>query len=205
MPTVEAGEERVVDVLLAEYNALRAEIVTHVTIQGAVVGLGLTAIGVIAGLAAKEGGGYAILLVIPPLSLFISLIYSAETYRSAALEIYLYGELWPALEDRVGALPPSWELSAGSDRRFSWGAAAEVLLIDLPATAIFAAASVAALLVTNDKDGFFWIGWGSTGLILLSLVGVGWWIKSQSSAAIAGLRRRRESGAPRPIGPDSAR
>ncbi len=42
--------ERAVDVAIAEFNALRAEIVSHVTAQAALVGLALTAAGVILGL-----------------------------------------------------------------------------------------------------------------------------------------------------------
>jgi hypothetical protein len=53
-------------VAIAEYNALRAEIVSYITAQAALVGLALTAVGVIVGFAVKEGADERILLAIPP-------------------------------------------------------------------------------------------------------------------------------------------
>jgi len=183
-------EERFVDVVLAEYNALRAEIVSHITVQAAVVGLGLTAIGVIVGLAANAGGDDQVLLIVPPLSLFVVLIYSAETYRSAAIEIYIYQEIWPILESKVATLP-SWERAAGSNR-FGLNAAWQAVLIDFPAMAVFVFAGVVAQLIDRDHAPLWWIGWGVTACAIVLPAFVGWVIQRKSTTAIEAIVRSGE-------------
>jgi hypothetical protein len=163
-------ERAAVDVLLAEYNALRSEIVSHVTVQAAVVGLGLTALGVIVGLAANSAADHRILLLVPPLGLFVVLIYSAETYRSAAIEIFIYRRIWPRLEKVVGELP-SWERQAGLERKLGLGSVGISALIDLPAMAVFVLAGIGSLIeVWDQKDGYWWAG---VGFVLVSVAAIG--------------------------------
>jgi hypothetical protein len=184
MPDVRgATEQRVVDILLAEYNALRSEIVSHVTVQAAVVGLGFTGIGVVAGLVAKTAGGDQVLLLVPPMSFFVVLIYSAETYRSAAIEIYIYQCIWPRLESEVGTLP-SWERHAGSERRVSGRAAVLSVLIDLPAMSVFVLASGGSLVIVRDFTADWWAGVGFTVATLAALGSVAWIIQRDSAKAL---------------------
>lgn len=75
------GKDRVVDVALAEFNALRAEIVGHTTAQYAFVGVALTALGVILGLVIREGGDGRLPLAVPPLTALVSLLHAAISYR----------------------------------------------------------------------------------------------------------------------------
>jgi hypothetical protein len=67
-PPRRPSPDRAVDVGLAEFETLRAEIVNHLSAQAAVVGLGLTGLGVIIGFSVKEGGSERLLLAIPPLT-----------------------------------------------------------------------------------------------------------------------------------------
>lgn len=60
--------KRAIDVAVAEFNALRAEIVARMTKQAALLGVSLTALGVIAGLAYQDAGDERLLLGIPPLA-----------------------------------------------------------------------------------------------------------------------------------------
>ena len=103
-----ADREKAVDVAIAEFGALRAEIVSHVTAQAALVGLALTAAGVIVGFTVKEGADQRLLLAIPPLTLLVVLLHTAETFRAALIGRYIAVELWGDLEGRVGKLS-SWE------------------------------------------------------------------------------------------------
>ncbi len=163
----EATRDRaIVDVLLAEYNALRSEIVAHLTVQAAVVGLGLTALGVIVGLAANSAGDHKALLLVSPLSLFVVLIYAAETYRSAMIEIFIYRHIWPRLEESLGELP-SWERQAASERKPKLGVIGTSLLIDVPAMAIFVLAGAGAQVAAWDLADPLW--WGGAVLLILSV------------------------------------
>jgi hypothetical protein len=67
-------------VALNEFTALRAEIVSRRSTQSAIVGVGLTSIGVVFGVVFKDGGDRSLLLVIPPLALIAGLLHLSETY-----------------------------------------------------------------------------------------------------------------------------
>jgi hypothetical protein len=175
-------EERVVDVVLAEYNALRAEIVSHINVQAAVVGLGLTAIGVIVGFAAKGGGNHQALLMVPPLSLLVVLIYSAETYRSASIEIYIYHRIWPTLELNVAKLS-SWERTAAC-KRLKWNGVWEALVIDLPALAVFLFAAIVAQVVDRNDVPLWWIASALVPFVVVFPAYVGRRIRQDSVTAI---------------------
>jgi hypothetical protein len=148
--------ERGVDVALAEFNALRAEIVSNITAQAALVGLGLTALGVIAGFVAKEGGDERLLLGIPPLAMLVALLHAAWSYRSASIGNYIANTLWPYLETQVGELP-SWERKARERQLTLPRAIVKGVFIDVPAMALFIAASFFALARLDDHDYLWWL------------------------------------------------
>jgi hypothetical protein len=81
---------RDIDVGLAEFNALRAEIISRTTAQNALVGIGLTAVGVIYGLALKKAGDdKSLLLAVPPLAALASLLHASETYQVGRIGDYI--------------------------------------------------------------------------------------------------------------------
>lgn len=148
--------ETAVAIALAEYNALRAEIISHITAQTAVITVGVTALGLIAGFVVKEGADDHLLLVVPPLSMFVILLHTAENYRIWRLGDYIRDYLWPFLQNQAGGLPPSWEAEVRkyrSSRRIFFKAAA----IDSPAIILFLASSVAALAWIRDSDDALWV------------------------------------------------
>lgn len=153
-----ASPNRAVDVALAEFNALRAEIVSNITAQAALVGLGLTALGVIAGFVAKEGGDERLLLTIPPLSMLVVLLHTAWTYRSALIGDYIGKTLWPYLETQVGRPLPSWQAKVAERRRMTPRSVAKGIFIDFPAMALFIVASVFALARLGERDLLWWMG-----------------------------------------------
>jgi hypothetical protein len=50
----------------------------------------------------EDGRGRSSPAAHAPAGSFVVLVYSAETYRSAAIEIYIYQYVWPRLESEVG-------------------------------------------------------------------------------------------------------
>jgi hypothetical protein len=144
--------EKAVEVMLAEFNAMRAEKVSYLTGQAAIVALGITALGVVASFAVKDGHD-RLLLVVPPLVMLVVLGYAAGSYRSNEIGNYIRDELWAELEKKVGALP-SWQHWIARER-LKPIAIFRVLFLDLPPAALFIAASVYALWTTPDRE-FLW-------------------------------------------------
>lgn len=163
--------DRTVDVALAEFNALRSELVSHLTAQGAVVGVGLTALAVVTGFVVKEGGEERLLLLVPPITLLVVLLHSAGTYRSVKIGTYIRDWLWPYLESQVGTLP-SWEEKVAQGRR-SWTTVPRVAFVDFPAMALFIVASIVALAVVADGELAWWAGCGMTLAAILVPIGIG--------------------------------
>jgi hypothetical protein len=156
-----------VDVALAEFHALRAESIHHMTARGTLVGVGLTAVGVVFGFAIRQGGDRELLLAIPLLAALVSLLHAGRAFRVAAIGDYIRTELWPYLQRRVGQELPSWETYFALNRG-KWWSLELAIWADAPVTVIFAAASVLALvLVPKDADSILWtIGWGLTALVI---------------------------------------
>jgi hypothetical protein len=170
-PVRRSSPDRSVDVALAEFNALRAELVSHLTTQAGVVGLGLTALGVIVGFTVKEGGSERLLLAIPPLTLLVVLLHTAGSWRSNLLGNYIRKDLWPYLASRVGdERLPSWEHEVAARQR-PWKAVLMALIIDFPAMAIFIVASVVALFQVEGGSLLWFAGCLSVaGAVLVPLL-----------------------------------
>jgi hypothetical protein len=183
-----AYQDRAVDVAIAEFNALRAEIVSHVTAQAALVGLALTAAGVIVGFTVKEGADQRLLLALPPLALLVVLLHTAETFRSALIGRYIATELWEDLEERVGNLR-SWEARVAERRqRHVLLLLPEMFLFDFPAMAIFILAGVYALVQVGSGGTLWWID--CVALALAVVAPLGFALQIRNEAATATKRRQ---------------
>ncbi len=180
-----------VGIALAEFNALRSEIDSHIAAQTTVVGLGITALGIIVGFVAKEGADSHLLLIVPPLSMFVILLFTAESYRMTMLGNHIRQDLWPFLEHQVGKLP-SWEVKI-SEYESSKGVLAKAAFIDSPAIILFLVASIAALKwVQDSNDALWWAGCAMTGVAVLvpSIVA---YRSRPSTRALRRSRRRSNS------------
>jgi len=155
-----------VDVALAEFTALRAEIVSVSTAQRALVGIGLTALGAIFGFALNAKGNEHLLLAVPPLAALLSLLHAGESARAASIGAYIRDNLWRHIRHQVGTGQPSWE-EHKAERRRSWTSVPRAIVIDGAATALFALASVAALWMGYDRSSLLWRADG-----VVTLVGV---------------------------------
>jgi hypothetical protein len=187
-----SDRDRAVDVALAEFNALRSEMVSRITTQAAVVGLGLTALGIIFGVAIKDGQG-PLLLAVPPVALLVVMIYMAETFRCAVIGTYVRDKLWPFLQARAGdETMPSWEVEVASKGR-PVEALAKALVIDFPAMAIFVVASGAALWWAPRFAFLWWLGCLMTLASMAVPAGLGLIIHADFAASPA--RKQAESRA----------
>jgi hypothetical protein len=142
-----------VNVPLAEYVALRAEVVSCRTTQGAFVGVGLTAIGVLFTLGLAQDDGRRLLLTVPPLALIVSLLHLAEAYRIHRIGAYIRCHLWPHLQSLTTSTPPSWEAQHASR---TWGPAAVVpaIIFDGVVSVLFASAGAAGLVFGEVQRGW---------------------------------------------------
>jgi hypothetical protein len=178
-------------VAIAEFNALRAEIVSHVTAQAALVGLALTAAGVIVGFTVKEGADQRLLLAIPPLTLLVVLLHTAETFRAALIGRYIAVELWGDIEGRVGRLS-SWEARVARRREQPLHQLLpEIFLLDFPAMSLFILASVYALVQVGSGEALWWIDCAAVALAILTALGFALHIRRESREATEEIRRRR--------------
>jgi len=141
--------DKAVDAALAEFNALRAEIIANMNMQFAIVGLGLTAIGIILGVVAREGAERQLLLGIPPLATAIVLLRIAASVRIGAIGDYIRVELWPYIQDKVGSLP-SWEVDVERRRRSQHPIT--VIALNGPAVGLFSLTSLIALLFAGTAQ-----------------------------------------------------
>lgn len=106
---VQGGGSDATAAALAEFGALRTEIGNCQTIQGAVVGVGLTAVGLVSTAALQDGGDRQLLLAGPPIALAACILYAAEWVRMFRAGGYIRDVVWPYLQDQTG-YPFSWEM-----------------------------------------------------------------------------------------------
>jgi hypothetical protein len=98
-------------VALAEFNALREEILSARTAQGAVLGAGLTVVAVVLTVTFNnldQSGQSRLLAAIPPLSLLITVLNLSQAVRIQRIGRYIRVKLWPYVQERSG-YPHSWE------------------------------------------------------------------------------------------------
>jgi hypothetical protein len=122
------------NVTLAEYQALRAEILTHTNVQQTLLGATITLSGVLAGFALQ--GHPEIVLILPVATLLMGAAYADETRKTYALANYIINVL--AKRPNAERLK-DWE---HSDQRFgfAWLGSGAVQIV------VFGAAPLAAWL-----------------------------------------------------------
>jgi hypothetical protein len=137
-------DRAVVDAALAEYNALRTELVAHSAAENAVVGLGLTGIGVVAGVAFGGSGNRHLLAIAPLVASVIILAYCGEAYRVISIGRYIRDDLWPFIQHRTSTDLPSWENSLKAGRRKTLSG-----IVEVPIVGMLYAIGLACALLAN--------------------------------------------------------
>jgi hypothetical protein len=174
-----------VDIAIAEFNALRAEILAHANVQASLVALVVTAIGIVGGLVVKEDGDPRLLLILPYLVAAAGIESSNRARTIALIGIYIRDKLWLYLEEQQmpGSLP-SWEALVSDFRRRSkhhrpWRIHLPYLaLAGIPSILIYVCGSVGPLviLVGLEKHDDLWQVWAGgaflTGLYLVLAISV---------------------------------
>ena len=156
MTTAPEPNDSAITIALAEYAALRAEILSRLSAQAALIGVTLTAIGVIVGIVLTREDSLDLLLVVAITAPALGLFFIDHMRQLALLGLYIRSELWPVLQHQVpNAGLPSWESSwaAYNTRRRHHRTATYatfVVLVAVPAGAVFFVSAVVALALTAD-------------------------------------------------------
>ena len=159
------------DVDLAEFVALRAEIVGHQSAQTTLVSVCLTAVGVVIGLVLSDKGAPPeLLLVVPLISSGLGLFYASHSRVCLIIGQYIRLRLWP----RLRGAGDSWEEYLLSLRRENGSRSLRHFSLQaLGGTVVFVMPSVGALAFSAeaafDREGL-WPVW-LLGLALLLLHG----------------------------------
>jgi hypothetical protein len=114
------GKQKAVDAALAEYNALRSEIVAKFASQYAFVGVGFTAVGIVVGYASSGNGRSTFLLAVPFISTVEILVYAGLAAQVRFMGRYIRTDLWPYIQAACDPLLPSWEANLHGSRRSVW-------------------------------------------------------------------------------------
>ncbi len=97
-----------VQLALAEYDALRAEILNARSTQGTLVGAGVAAVGLVFAFSAQVSQR-DYLLAVPPLAFVVSMLHLAESRRIHRLGDYIRLTVWPYLTRGGCTYKASWE------------------------------------------------------------------------------------------------
>lgn len=129
--------DRQLEASLAEFQALRAELVQRLQSQQALYGLCILAIAALLGAAlAGKPSHPTILLCIPFVASAVGLAYADQTRRIFHIADYIKKQLWPRIDGFSGGLGKSWE------ETFS-----DVMTIRTPFQAMLSTAYLAMLFV----------------------------------------------------------
>lgn len=84
-----SNPDKIIDVAIAEYNQLRAEAIGNQNRQGALVGIGLTAIGAIMTIALHAQSNHHLLLAVPPFALVLTLLHLGQARTITRIDDYI--------------------------------------------------------------------------------------------------------------------
>ena len=112
---------------LAEFSALRDEIISVRSVQKNVTSIALTAYAVVFSVAFASDGDRSLLLVLPPLGLGLCLVQLGETVTIGRIGSYIRKQVWPSVQQLSG-YQHSWEDRNEEGKIF--GAAAMVAFTD---------------------------------------------------------------------------
>jgi hypothetical protein len=142
-----------VDAAFAEFTALRAELLGHSASQNTLVGLGVTGVGVVVGIAFGGAGNLQLLAIVPVLISVVILAYCGETYRVVLIGRYIRQQLWPFVASRTSADLPSWEEWLYASRSRLEKRLASVVEVPLMVM-LYAVGVASAVLAHNVATGF---------------------------------------------------
>lgn len=143
-PDTLEGQKQYIAVLLAQFNACRAEIQARSTTQATIINLNITAVAAIAGYYFGYHANPAVLLVIPILSPMLGIIWADHAINIANIGRFIQRRLMPDLSATLKQQVPDYEvLIRAFEQRLGW----RFLLLTAPTVLLFAILPAAALLL----------------------------------------------------------
>lgn len=165
------GDKQLIGVVLAQFNACRAEILARSASQAAVVNLNITAISILAGYYFIYHANPLVLLVIPVVSAMLGIIWADHAINIGNLGRFIQHGLMPRLSKALNYGLPDYEASV---RRFEQQQGSRLILLLAPMLLLFALLPAAALFlavtVTEVRDPLFWSLF-SIGAVLILIFG----------------------------------
>lgn len=152
------GQEKLVDVLLAQFNACRAEIQARSAGQAALVNLNISALGVIAGFYFAYKGDARLLFVIPLLSPILGILWADHAIIIGYLGRFIQRRVMPRLSDTLEEQDlPDFETWI---RAFERKTVRRFVLMGAPYLMMFAVLPLGALVlacrVVTQHDLLYW-------------------------------------------------
>jgi hypothetical protein len=194
-PDTLEGDKQLITVLLAQFNACRAEILARSTTQATIINLNVTATGLIAGYYFGYHANPLVLLVIPILSPMLGIIWADHAINIGNIGRFIQNGLMPKLGAALKQRIPDYEISIRAfERRIGW----RLLLLLAPMVLLFAilpaAALVLAWMLTPVRDLPFYLLAGA-GAVLVVIFGgfsvsilMGWIWNDTAAAAAANIK-----------------
>ena len=165
------GDKQLITVLLAQFNACRAEIQARSTNQATIINLNITAIGLIAGYYFGYHANPIVMLVIPILSPMLGILWADHAINIGNIGRFIQHRLMPLLSATLKRQLPDYEISI---REFEQRLGSRLLLLIAPMVLLFAILPIAALIlawvVTPARDLLFYF-LVATGAILVLIFG----------------------------------
>lgn len=152
---------------LAEFNALRQEVVGIRQAQGAIVGLGITALGLLLTFGLQTDGDERLLLAVPWAALLVCLLHTAESWQLHRLGDYIRLRTWPFIQ-AASSYPHSWEAEHSVPVK-GWGSIVRAGLFDGATCILFASTGLAALILSSPSGWETWVPGGAAILATLCL------------------------------------
>jgi len=150
-------EKDAIDILLAEFNALRAEIGARSAAQATMMQLAVTAFGALAGLTFTQYGDHRLLLLIPIISTILGLIWLDHAANISNIGDFIKNQLMPALQKAAQMETlPDYETVV---RKYERTPGAFIRVFGLPPFLIFVLMPVVAMVLAWDirtRDWLFW-------------------------------------------------
>ncbi|BBH70766.1 hypothetical protein ACTI_74510 [Actinoplanes sp. OR16] len=148
--------DRIVTIVLAEYAALRAEMLNKTTTRHTLLGFYVTALGVVLGFVLSGRSGDQLLLIIPILTCAFGISIEAEGRDKRHMGRYIDDVLRPTLAHQVDSTDVLiWESFYAKESRGQFTARAFAMFLLFPGTAI--AALTAGL--PNSGSSLSWTLW----------------------------------------------
>jgi hypothetical protein len=144
-------------ILLAEFQALRAEIAARSTTQATMMQLAITAFGALAGLAFTQYGDHRLLLLIPVISTILGLIWLDHASNISNIGDFIKAELMPALQKAAAmdALPDYEKVV----RKFEREPGMIFRVFGLPPLLVFIVVPLVAMVMALDFPARDWLFW----------------------------------------------